>query len=67
MYLSRYIVNNQSLSNAYDVDVFDESESDEPIQTPILSLDNKDVELLEVKNCKELILILECVGFPKHP
>ncbi|CAD8055439.1 unnamed protein product [Paramecium sonneborni] len=51
-----YVLN---LTTAYDVDVFDDSESDDPIQTPYLSLDNKDVELLEVRN--------QCVGFPKHP
>ncbi|CAD8150308.1 unnamed protein product [Paramecium pentaurelia] len=49
-----YVLN---LTNAYDVDVF--GDSVDPIQTPFLSLDNKDVELLEVKN--------QCVGFPKHP
>jgi hypothetical protein len=59
-----------SITSAYDVDVFDDSDgsdpSDLPIETPYLSLDNLDMEKLEVQN-GIYIRDLECVGFPKHP
>lgn len=52
---------NCSISDIYDIDVFKitDGKSGEAVREPILSLDDDDLEEIQIEN--------NCIGLPRHP